>query len=314
MDGLYAVDLMGVRQLVGPATYRHAAGMFRASEDSMTAEGWLMSRTGGVRTSRRVADPTGNVQQAIVRRANPAGDRVAVMPTWQGLELIRDVYSGAPKGRGRGDRHHADRGRGAAPLRLLRAGLLPAGVGMPIVPIVGPAGAGKSQVIESERRPGDVLIDFTALFVALSGAVRGPDGAYPERQDDDPVVPLTNAVQGMALYEATRRGLRGYVTSSRRRDVGRLETITGQAARIIDPGEDVIAGRLAVPIEVDLASFFEDPEGLNDSDLDGVISEECAKAAARWYDHLDRLGVSNPWQTPGGKRYAVRRRRRGRRR
>ena len=33
-----------------------------------------------------------------MRRNNPAGDRVAVMPTWQGLELIRDPYSGAAKG------------------------------------------------------------------------------------------------------------------------------------------------------------------------------------------------------------------------
>ena len=64
----------------------------------MTAEAWLTDRTGGVRTSRRIAAPAGNIQQAIVRRSNPAGDRVAVMPTWQGLELIRDIYTGAGKG------------------------------------------------------------------------------------------------------------------------------------------------------------------------------------------------------------------------
>ena len=98
VDGLFAVDLGGVRQLVGPHTYRHMAGAFRANEDSMTAEAWLTDRTGGVRTSRRIADPASNIQQAIVRRANPAMDRVAVMPVWDGLTLIRDPYSDAGKG------------------------------------------------------------------------------------------------------------------------------------------------------------------------------------------------------------------------
>ena len=48
--------------------------------------------------SQRIADPSSNIQQAIVRRANPMNDTVAVMPTWQGLQLIRDPYSGAAKG------------------------------------------------------------------------------------------------------------------------------------------------------------------------------------------------------------------------
>lgn len=98
VDGLFAVDLGGVRQLVGVDTYGHMAGAFRSDEDSMTAEGWLMDRTGGVRTSRRIAAPATNVQQAIVRRANPMGDRVAVMPTWAGLRLIRDEYTRAREG------------------------------------------------------------------------------------------------------------------------------------------------------------------------------------------------------------------------
>ena len=98
VDGLFAVDLSGVRQLVGVQTYGHMAGAFRSNQDSMTAEGWAMDRTGGVRTSRRIAAPASNIQQAIVRRANPAGDRVAVMPVWNGLELIRDPYTGAGKG------------------------------------------------------------------------------------------------------------------------------------------------------------------------------------------------------------------------
>ena len=98
IDGLFATDLAGVRMLVGPQTYRHAVSVFRANESAMTAEGWMTDRTGGVRVSQRIADPSSNIQQAIVRRANPMNDTVAVMPTWQGLQLIRDPYSGAAKG------------------------------------------------------------------------------------------------------------------------------------------------------------------------------------------------------------------------
>ena len=98
IDGLFATDLAGVRMLVGPQTYRHAVSVFRANESAMTAEGWMTDRTGGLRVSQRIADPSSNIQQAIVRRANPMNDTVAVMPTWQGLQLIRDPYSGAAKG------------------------------------------------------------------------------------------------------------------------------------------------------------------------------------------------------------------------
>ena len=98
VDGTFAVGLGGVRALVGAATYRHAVSVFRAPESAMTAEGWMTDRTGGVRVSGRIAAPASNVQQAIVRRDNPVGDTVAVMPTWQGLQLIRDPYSQAAKG------------------------------------------------------------------------------------------------------------------------------------------------------------------------------------------------------------------------
>ena len=98
VDGLFAVDLAGLRMLVGPHTYRHAAGKFRSNNDSMTAESWLTNRTGGFRTSGRIAAPVGSIQQSVVRRANPAGDRVAVMPVWEGVELIRDPYTDAAKG------------------------------------------------------------------------------------------------------------------------------------------------------------------------------------------------------------------------
>ena len=98
VDGTFAVDLGGVRVLVGAATYRHAISVFRSDESAMTAEGWATDRTGGLRVSGRIAAPASNIQQCIVRRDNPLGDSVAVMPVWQGLQLIRDPYSDAAKG------------------------------------------------------------------------------------------------------------------------------------------------------------------------------------------------------------------------
>ena len=77
VDGTFAVDLGGVRMLVGAAVYRHMVSVFRAPESAMTAEGFATDRTGGVRVSGRIAAPASNIQQAIVRRDNPVGDTVA---------------------------------------------------------------------------------------------------------------------------------------------------------------------------------------------------------------------------------------------
>ena len=99
IDGLYAMDETGVRGLVGPHTYRHMAAALRAGNaaDQTFSQYWR-SNGGGLRASRRIANPASNIQQAIIRRANPAGDRVAVAPVWMGLEIIRDPFSEAAKG------------------------------------------------------------------------------------------------------------------------------------------------------------------------------------------------------------------------
>jgi len=92
IDGLYAVMPGDVRALVGVETLRHMLGVYRADEDATTAFDLAQSRYGGVRSTRRIAAPASNIQQAIIRRANPAGDRVAVAPVWMGMELVRDIY------------------------------------------------------------------------------------------------------------------------------------------------------------------------------------------------------------------------------
>ena len=135
---------------------------------------------------------------------------------------------------------------------------------MAIVPVVGPAGGGKSQFIAENIRPGWVVLDFTMLYAGLSSAQRGPDGKYPERITGDPLLPLVSEVKALALNAAIRRELSGFVTSSARDDVPMLERVTGQPATIVDPGEDVVRARLADPVT-------------------GQLSEECTAAIRRWY-------------------------------
>ena len=47
-----------------------------------------------MRVSARIANPASNIQQAIIRRANPAGDSVAVMPVWSrpGVDQRRHIF------------------------------------------------------------------------------------------------------------------------------------------------------------------------------------------------------------------------------
>ena len=136
-----------------------------------------------------------------------------------------------------------------------------------MVIVRGPAGAGKSGYVERERRPGELLADFTMLYAAVAGVTRGPDGRYPVRQDTDPLIPIVAAIKAFVVREAARRGLRGYVTtsSSAPGELARLRELgASDAAPItLDPGESVVRARLAGD--------------------DGELSEQCRLALARWY-------------------------------
>ena len=98
LDGLFATTPGDVRGLVGPHTLRHMASTFGTTAGDRSSYAMLAADFGGVRATRRIADPASKIQQAIIRRANPAGDRVAVAPVWMGLEVIRDPYTAAAKG------------------------------------------------------------------------------------------------------------------------------------------------------------------------------------------------------------------------
>ena len=172
---------------------------------------------------------------------------------------------------------------------------------MPIQPIVGPAGSGKSQVVAAERRPGDILIDFTVLWAALTGAVRGEDGRFSVREDDDPSLPLVSAAYWFTLSEAVSRELSGFVTSASRANVERLERITGRKARVVDVKPGPLLARLS---EVD-----------GDGDY---LDTACVSAVRRWYVDAAEIKWDAPgtgrWKGPDGRTHRVRSRRRRRRR
>ena len=144
--------------------------------------------------------------------------------------------------------------------------------------IQGPAGAGKSQVVDEMLEAGevDLVADSTLLWVAVSGVRRGPDGRYPVR-------PLTDPSKLTALYLKTvtaRFGLsEGFsvaVTASARNIEEKWRQVADVFAaslrvRTVDPGEDVVRARLSEP--------------------DGKLSDPCAKAIRRWHgvsDHARR--------------------------
>lgn len=136
----------------------------------------------------------------------------------------------------------------------------------------GPAGAGKSGRARRLLDDGeaDAQADTTALYAALSGVERGPDGRYPPRSESDPLLPLTTYIRATVARDALRRGLRVVVTSSRRDDEDHWRDVAREAgaafdAETIDPGIEVLRARLA------------DPES-------GELSAECSAALARWYD------------------------------
>ena len=98
IDGRFANTEADIRLLVGSATLADAAVLYRSNNADDSAVDSLRRITGGLRVSGRIAAPSSNIQQCIVRRTNPANDSVASMPVWGGLELIRDPYSDANKG------------------------------------------------------------------------------------------------------------------------------------------------------------------------------------------------------------------------
>ena len=137
--------------------------------------------------------------------------------------------------------------------------------------IQGPAGSGKSQVAADMLEAGEVevLLDVTAIWAALSGARRGPDGKFPVRSEDDPALGAALYLQAVGARFALEQGARVALTTSRRGTEARWAEVARAAGvqfntRTVDPGRDIVVARLS------------DPET-------GVLSGPCAQAIDRWY-------------------------------
>lgn len=95
LDGLYAHDLDEVRILLGRKTLQFLRTN-RVTGNTNGTFAQLVTANGGVyRSSERVAAPTSDVQKAY--RFRPAEMRM-IAPIWEGIQLVRDPYSGAAKG------------------------------------------------------------------------------------------------------------------------------------------------------------------------------------------------------------------------
>ena len=137
--------------------------------------------------------------------------------------------------------------------------------------VQGPAGGGKSAVTRDMLAAGEIqlLADVTALWAALTGAVRGPDGKYPVRLPDDPGLRAALYLQATAAHHGLREGLDVAVTTSQRGQEARWGQVAAAESaplhvRTVDPGEVVVRARLA-----DAAT--------------GVLSSACDLAVSRWY-------------------------------
>ena len=110
-----------------------------------------------------------------------------------------------------------------------------------------------------------IIVDFQAIYVALTGDVRQPDGSYPLR--DPALLPTVEYLRRTALTAARTREISIVATNSdgdqKRRAFLLGELAPGATERVVDPGRDVVVDRLRDPISGDL-----DPE--------------CESAIGRW--------------------------------
>lgn len=96
VDGRYAREEGDIRVLMGTATMKHAASVYRANETATSALADLRAVVGGVRASVHIPAVSGNKQPALVVKG--IGRRNAVCPIWQGVEIIVDRATSGGKG------------------------------------------------------------------------------------------------------------------------------------------------------------------------------------------------------------------------
>ena len=138
---------------------------------------------------------------------------------------------------------------------------------MPITVVRGPAGAAKSQYIQENAEPGDVILDVTALWAALTGVERDENGRYPVRRADENGLRLALYLRAAGVRFSEEQGFGGFATTSSSSPIA-VERLRERGASgpvlTLDPGREVAERRLRDPDTGDL-----DPE--------------CSRALIRWY-------------------------------
>lgn len=138
--------------------------------------------------------------------------------------------------------------------------------------VEGPAGAGKSRLVEEMIRSGeiDIQCDLTQLWAALRGMRRDASGKFPVRSDLDPAIRsgLAAYLKAVAVRQALRENLNVAVTTSSPGEVTRWQAVADEAGtpfqvRTVDPGRAAAAANLA--------------------DEYGELEPECETALSRWY-------------------------------
>ena len=140
---------------------------------------------------------------------------------------------------------------------------------MASVLLSGPAGAAKSALARrllAESLELAAIADFQAVYAAIAGDLRGPDGRYPLR--DERLLPLTEYVRRAIIGGAVARDVEVIATNSdgdpARRAVLLVALGAGATERVVDPGRNIVEARLSDP-------------------LTGDLSSECDGAIQRWY-------------------------------
>lgn len=95
IDGKYAYELSDVRLLVGVQTHKLLHTTFRATVPQNVSQFYALQGV-TARASARMNKKASKKQGALRRVGNLAGE--TVVPVWDGLQIIRDPYSGAASG------------------------------------------------------------------------------------------------------------------------------------------------------------------------------------------------------------------------
>ena len=126
------------------------------------------------------------------------------------------------------------------------------------------------QELENSNIP-SVVVDFQSIYAALLLLERATNGRYPEREGRHTyLLSLAEYTRRAAISGAVQRELYPIVTNSDGSPIRRAQllTVMGPSAeeRLIDPGREVVEGRLSV---------------------NGQLSSQCCQAINRWYGRLN---------------------------